>query len=350
MAGQATRPPRRRRGHRVGRPGAPWRRAEIGLVLLAGVLAFGTCGYVLIGLTPFDAFYQTAITISTVGYAEIGPDTEVDRAYRVVTLALVFVGAGSVVYTVSILLEILVDRALTNGLGRRRMQRRVDRMRDHVIVAGWGRVGQSIARYARRHGLPVVAVDLEPGSDDEDVPLVVGDATEEDTLTAAGIERAGSLIAALGHDGDNLALTLTARSMRADLLIVARVADQRSSRKFRRAGADRVVNPYEIGGARMAALAFRPHVAEFLDEVVHAEEFDVDIHELIVAPGSPAVGLTLADVLEGEHAAIVAVKDAAGRYAFNPPPSRLLGAGDVLISIGSLDQLARLAAAVGTPG
>ena len=98
----------------------------------------------------------------------------------------------------------------------------------------------------------------------------------------------------------------------------------------------------------MAALAFRPHVAEFLDEVVHAEEFDVDIHELIVAPGSPAVGLTLADVLEGEHAAIVAVKDAAGRYALNPPPSRLLGAGDVLISIGSLDQLARLAAAVGT--
>jgi voltage-gated potassium channel len=323
----------------------------LGVGLLVGVLALGTVGYVLVGLPLFDAFYQTAITVSTVGYGEIGPEGEVDRAYRVVTLLVVFVGAGSVVYTGSVVIETFVEGALERGLGRRRMQRHVDGMRDHVIVAGWGRVGRSIAAYAGRHGLPVVAVDQDPALTDRDVPIVVGDATDEATLEAAGIDRAGSLIAALATDSDNLALTLTARALRSDLVIVCRVAEHRNERKFHLAGADHVVNPYEIGGARMAAIAFRPHVAEFLDEVIHAEEQDVDIQEVVVAAGSPAVGAALGTVTGAADgratASVIAMKRPDGHYEVNPTAGTTLEAGDVLIAVGTAVQLARLRSAAG---
>ena len=322
----------------------PWHRFETAVVIVLAVLAFGTAGYVAVGLGPFDALYQTAITLSTVGYGEIGPADEVDRAYRIFTLVLVLVAASSLVYTASTFIETLVEGTINDSFRRRRMQRRVDRLEGHVIVAGWGRVGRSIARYARRQGRAVVALDQDGDLkiDDDDVPVIVGDATDEDTLVAAGIERATSLIAALGDSSANLALVLTARSLREDLRIVARIADERDERKFRRAGADRVVNPYDIGGSRMAAIAFRPHVAEFLDEVVLADDHDIDIHEVHVRSGSRAVGAELGTITP---AAVIAVKAPDGTYSFNPPRDRTLTTGDVLIAVGSAAQLTDLAAA-----
>lgn len=325
------------------RDSTPWHRFETAVVLVVAVLAFGTVGYMAVGLGPFDALYQTAITLSTVGYGEIGPADEVDRAYRIFTLVLVLAAASSLVYTASVLVETLVEGAINDTFRRRRMQRRVDMLQDHVIVAGWGRVGRSIARYARRQGRPVVA--LEQDGDlvlDDDVPVIVGDATDEDTLTAAGIERATSLIAALGDSSANLALVLTARSMSEDLRIVARIADDRDERKFKRAGADRVVNPYDIGGSRMAAIAFRPHVAEFLDEVVHSDEHDVDIQEVTVGAGSAADGAEIGDTCE---ALVMAVKSPSNGYVFGPPATRRLAAGDVVIVVGTAEQVERLAAA-----
>jgi voltage-gated potassium channel len=329
------------------RESTPWHRFETAVLLVVAVLTFGTVGYVVVGLGPFDALYQTAITISTVGYGEIGPADEVDRTYRIFTLVLVLVAASSVVYTASVLVETLVEGTINDSFRRRRMQHRVDRLRDHVIVAGWGRVGRSIARYARRQGRPVVALeqdgDVVVGEDD--VPVIVGDATDEDALRAAGIDRATSLIAALGDSSANLALVLTARSLREDLRIVARIADDRDARKFIRAGADRVVNPYDIGGSRMAAIAFRPHVAEFLDEVVHSEEHDVDIQEVTVAPGSPADGATIDAVCD---ALVIAVKSSADGYVFGPSTGRRLAAGDVMIVVGAAEQIGRLVAATRT--
>ena len=332
----------------VVRDSAPWHRFETALLLVVAVLTFGTVGYVVVGLAPFDALYQTAITISTVGYGEIGPADEVDRTYRIFTLVLVLVAASSVVYTASVLVETLVEGTINDSFRRRRMQHRVDRLQDHVIVAGWGRVGRSIARYARRQGRPVVALEQDGDVvvDEDDVPVIVGDATDEDALMAAGIDRATSLIAALGDSSANLALVLTARSMREDLRIVARIADERDERKFRRAGADRVVNPYDIGGSRMAAIAFRPHVAEFLDEVVLADDHDIDIYEVHVRSGSRAVGAELGTITP---AAVIAVKAPDGTYSFNPPRDRTLTMGDVLIAVGSATQLTDLAAATSGP-
>jgi voltage-gated potassium channel len=332
----------------VVRDSAPWHRFETAVLLVLAVLTFGTLGYVVVGLGPFDALYQTAITISTVGYGEVGPADEVDRTYRGFTLVLVLVAASSIVYTASVLVETLVEGTVNDSFRRRRMQHRVDRLQDHVIVAGWGRVGRSIARYARRQGRPVVALEQDGAVVDgeDDVPVIVGDATDEDALMAAGIDRATSLIAALGDSSANLALVLTARSLREDLRIVARIADPRDERKFIRAGADRVVNPYDIGGSRMAAIALRPHVAEFLDEVVHSDEHDVDIQEVRVAAGSPAIGAQLGDVTDTP---VVALKDADGDYTFTPPPERRLAAGDLLIAVGSAEQLAALKDALAAP-
>lgn len=323
----------------------PWRRLRIGLALLFGVLVFGTVGYTLIGLDPFDALYQTAITVTTVGYGEVGPADQIDSSYRAFTLLLVLLGATSAVYTASVLLETLVEGSLNDGFRRLRMLHQVDRMRGHVIVAGWGRVGHAIAHYARRAGANVVVVDLAPVEATGDPPMVIGDANDDDTLRAAGIERASALIAALSSDSDNLSLTLTARSLRSDLFIVARAADQRNERKFLRAGADRVANPYEIGGSRMGAMAIQPHVSEFLDDVLDDEVHDVDIQEVVVGTGSPAAGADLGNVAGGrESALVVAVRDAAGRYALNPRADTLLQPGDVLIALGSRAQIERLAA------
>jgi voltage-gated potassium channel len=317
---------------------------RIGLALLVGVLAFGAVGYTLVGLDPFDAVYQTAITVTTVGYGEVGPAGEIDRIYRAFTLLLVLLGASSAVYTASVLLETLVEGSLNDGFRRRRMLHRVDKMRGHVIVAGWGRVGHAIAHYARRAGADVVVVDLAPVEAEGDPPMVIGDANDDDTLLAAGIERAATLIAALSSDSDNLSLTLTARSLRSDLFIVARAADQRNERKFLRAGADRVVNPYQIGGSRMGAIAIQPHVAEFLDDVLDDEVHDVDIQEVVVGAESPAAGAPLGNVAGGrESALVVAVRDAAGHYALNPRADTVLRPGDVLIALGSRAQIERLA-------
>jgi voltage-gated potassium channel len=326
----------------------PWRRVRIGLALLAGVLAFGAIGYTLVGLDPFDALYQTAITVTTVGYGEVGPADEIDRTYRGFTLLLVLLGASSAVYTASVLLETLVEGSLNDGFRRRRMLHQVDKMRGHVIVAGWGRVGHAVARYARRAGADVVVVDLAPVEAVGDPPLVIGDANDDDTLLAAGIERAAALIAALSSDSDNLSLTLTARSLRSDLVIVARAADRRNERKFLRAGADRVVSPYEIGGSRMGAIAIQPHVAEFFDDVLDDEVQDVDIQEVVVGSESPAAGAHLSNVAGGpESALVVAVRDAAGRYALNPRADTVLRPGDVLIALGSRAQIERLATTAG---
>ena len=337
---------RRRRRVRLDAATDPWRRFRVGLVLLGSVLAIGSVGYLWLGLSPFDAVYQTAITITTVGYGEVGVDGVDTTSYRAFTLALVLVGAGSAVFTVSVLMETLVEGSLNDGLRRRRMTKSIETMSDHVIVVGWGRVGHAIAAYARRHDAEVVVVDQNADLDTEDLPSIVGDALDDDTLLAAGIERAAVLIAALETDGGNLALTLTARSLRSDLFVVARTADQRNERKFFQAGADRVVNPHEIGGSRMGALAMHPTVAEFLDEVLHDDSHDIEIVEVAVPERSPVIGQPVqAFSGGGVRALVVALRSESGRYRSNPGAEELVTAGDVLIALGSHDQVRELRAA-----
>ena len=196
----------------------------------------------------------------------------------------------------------------------------------------------------------MVVIDLDESTDAGEVPVVVGDANEDDVLLAAGIDRAAVLVAALSSDAENLSLTLTARSLRPELFLVTRTSDQRHERKFFQAGADRVVNPYEIGGSRMGALALQPNVAEFLDEVLHDESHDVEIHEVHVSDGSRLMGSTIGLVAAGDDQAVaIAVRPTGERYRANPSPQTTLGAGDVLIVLGTGAQVRRLHALAAAP-
>jgi len=314
---------------------------RFGASVLVLILLIGVIGYRLLGLGLFDAVYQTGITVTTVGFDEIGPESEIDRAYRTFTLFLVFFGTGGVLYTIGMIVEAFLEGSLTDDRRQRKEQRMIDKMNNHVIVAGAGRVGTAIVEYAHRHQADVVVIDREvPG--DLGVPVVVGEATDEDVLELAGIGRAHTLIAALNTDADNIYVTLTARALNPNLFIVVRTNRQADEPKFRRAGANRVVNPHEIGGSRMGALAMHPNVAEFMDEVLHDESHAVSIQEITIGVGSRVAGMT-AGQLSGSldvSPLLVAVRDPASHYVPNPPADTVIETGHVLILLGSAAEIA----------
>ena len=336
-------------GRSIGVSGDPWARFRFGIALLLLVLITGTVGYTLLGLSVLDAVYQTVITVSTVGFREVTPDGELSTGYKLFTIALVLFGAGTVLYTLSLLLETLLEGRLSDTIWRRRMQNRIDELSDHVIVCGWGQVGQAIGAYVKRTGNEVVVIDKsdERLSDAEGHLVVVGDATQDDILIAAGIERAATLISALDHDSDNLFVTVSARALRPDLQIVSRALGRSTEEKLRRAGASRVVNPHELGGSRMAALALHQYVAEFLDVMVHDQDWSTRLEQVKVTDESPFAGRSLAecDIRSKTGAMVVSVRDAGGVFHTNPPADRLVEPGEVIIAMGTGEQLNALARA-----
>ena len=326
--------------------GAPWRRVRLGLALLTLIVVAGTVGYVILGLSVLDALYQTVTTISTVGFREIG---EFDAPHKIFTIVLILAGVSTALYTFSVLLETLVEDRLDSLFWRRRMQRRINELRDHVVVCGWGRVGRTIAAYVTGAGRDVVVVDNNPDRVAKcPYPVVEGDATDDAILEQAGVRRARTLIAALDTDAGNLYVTLTARSLRPDLFIVARARVDGAVARLTQAGADRVVNPQHIGGARMAAFALQPHVAEFLDIVMHDGSLEFRLEEVRIPPGSPVVGHSLRDahLRDRTGALVLAMRDDAGAFNTNPPPDTIIEPGQVLIAIGTGTQLAALGDAV----
>jgi voltage-gated potassium channel len=286
-----------------------------------------------------DALYQTVTTISTVGFREVGEPT---TAFKWFTIVLVLGGVGTALYTLSVLLETVVEGRLTDRIGRRRMDRRMSEMSGHVIICGWGRVGRSIARFVTGAGDEVVVIESDPERAALiDHPYIRGDATDDDILERAGIDRAATLIAALNTDADNLFVTLSGRSRRPELFIVARARVEGSEAKLFQAGANRVVNPQQIGGARMGALATQPHVAEFLDVVMHDGSLEFRLAEVPVANGSELDGPTLreAHIRDRTGSLVLAIRESDGDFNTNPSPETPLTGGTVLIAVGTKPQL-----------
>ena len=225
------------------------------------------------------------------------------------------------------------------------MHRQIEKMNGHVVLCGWGRVGQSIARYLANADQDLVVIDRDPERLPEiPYPYVLGDVTEDEVLRSAGIERARALVAALDTDAANLYATLSGRSMRTDLFIIARAHTDSSEPKLERAGANRVVNPQRIGGARMAALALQPHVAEFLDVVMHDGKLEFRLEEVEVPPRSPVAGCTLRDarIRDRTGAMVLAMRASDGTFNTNPPPEAQIAPGQILIAIGTEEQLTAL--------
>ncbi len=339
----------RPKGRLIGAQADPWARFGFGLGLLTMVLVVGTVGYVILGLTVLDAVYQTVITVSTVGFREVGIEIEPTAAYKIFTIFLILFGAGTVLYTLGLLLETLLEGRLNDQLRGRLMQRRIDELEGHVIVCGWGQVGQAIGAYVTRTGADVVIVDQsEQAMAIADSQLVVvGDATRDDVLLAAGIMRARTLISALDHDADNLFVTVSARTFRPDLQIVSRAVDRSTEEKLRRGGASRVVNPHEIGGSRMAALALHEYVAEFLELMVHDQDWSTRLEQVPVRERSPFADRTLAEcnIRSKTGAMVVSVRDRSGVFHTNPAAERRVEVGEVIIAMGTGEQLSALARA-----
>ncbi|HEX2700545.1 MAG TPA: potassium channel protein [Acidimicrobiales bacterium] len=320
-----------------------WTSLGRAVALLLAVLGVGTVGYLLLGLEPLDALYQSVTTVTTVGFREVGEPT---RAFRWFTIFLVLLGVGSVLYALGVLLEALVEGRITERFGRRRMERQLAEVEGHVVVCGWGRVGQAIT-VALRSGdrSPVVVVERDPERAGTVGGLVVdGDATDDDVLRRAGIDRCRALVVALPEDAANVYVTLSARALRPDLFIVARAHVHAAEALLTQAGADRVVNPQAIGGNRMAALIDQPHVADFLDVVMYDAELQFRLSELTVAAASPVAGRSLRDahLRDATGALVLAVRSAAGHFRSNPDPADVIEAGEVLIAIGTEGQLSAL--------
>jgi len=320
---------------------------RFGLAALTGVVVIGTLGYVAFGFPLLDAMYQTVTTISTVGFREVHP---LSTGAQIFTMGLILGGVGTVLYSFTVLLEGVVEGQIQEVLGRRRMDRQIAQMAGHVIVCGFGRVGRNLAHYVSAAGQDIVVVENDPAraaTAQGTVHVVRGDATSDEILREAGIERARVLVTALNTDADNLFVTLTARSLRRDLFIVARARVESSEPKLAQAGADRVVNPQGIGGARMAAFVLQPHVAEFLDVVMHDGSLEFRLEEVALPQGSPLAGKSLreAHIRDSTGALILALRDSGGEFTMNPAPETVLCAGQILISIGTEAQLKALAAA-----
>ncbi|MFZ0323341.1 MAG: NAD-binding protein [Actinomycetes bacterium] len=317
---------------------------QLGLTLLAlgAVLVAGTVGYVLLGVGWLDAAYATVFTVTTVGFKEIvvfGP------AQKVFTIVLMLVGTGTVLYTLTLLVAALVEGRVGSLMGRRRMQREIDALSGHTIVCGFGRVGKAAALELGQAGRSIVIVDVdEERLVDCEYPFVLGDASSDRVLQLAGVQRAESLVASLDNDADSLYVTLSARALSNDLLIIARARTDDAEKKFTRAGADRVVNPQRIGGDRIAAFALQQHVVDFLDVAMHDAGMEFRMEDVQVEPGSALAGSTVRTTREheGGGALLLALRDSGGQFVTNPPSDQVINPGDVMIAVGTAAQLTSL--------
>ncbi len=319
------------------------RRLALALTVLMAVLVFGTLGYVLIeGWSVFDALYMTVITVGTVGYSEVGELTNVGRAF---TMVLILLGFGVLLFALGTFIDFVVEGHLKGLWEGRRMRTNIERLSGHHIVAGIGRVGSVVARSLAEENVAFLVIESDPDSieraRDEGWLVLDADATDEETLLEAGIDRARGLVTALDTDADNLFVTFSARSLNSDLFIVARASHEVSEAKLRRAGADRVLTPNVIGGRRMAAMLMQPVVSDFLDLVTHGDSVEFRLQEVELPPDSSFVGRTIkeAQVRESTGAYILAIQQHGGAVNTNPSSNTVLEEHDRLVVLGTTTQI-----------
>ena len=313
------------------------------LALVVAVLAIGTIGYVAIqGWSLLDALYMAVITVTTVGFREVGP---LNDAGRVWTMLLAIVGVGLLFGFVGIVAESLVVNATSGEREARRMARAVDALSGHFVLCGYGRVGSTVAQELRHDGERVVVIDVLPASLDraraDGFLIVEGDATLDTTLRAAGIERARGLITTVDSDANNVYVILSSRAMNPGLFVVGRANAAGAEAKLQQAGADRVVSPYTMAGRRIAGLAMRPRVVDYIDAALSHGELAFALDEVTAREGDAIAGSTVGE-LRGRGIFTLAVVRGDGGYDANPEPDRRLAAGETVIVSGAATLLSAL--------
>ncbi|MBI5240290.1 MAG: NAD-binding protein [Elusimicrobia bacterium] len=318
--------------------------------LIAAVLLFGTIGYrVVEGWSFFDGLYMTVITLATVGYGETNPLTHAGRLF---TVFLIMGGIGVMTYAFSAITSVIVDGHLSAALRRRRMEKEIAKLSGHYVVCGGGHAGGVIIAELRRIGRPFVLVERHAEiiqkmreRQNAEIPHVVGDATDDDALKAAGVERAAGVFAVLATDQDNAFVVLSAKGLNPSLRVVCCQKELGVRAKLLRSGADNVVNPEFIGGLRMASEMVRPATVGFLDAMMRQGETVERFDEIVVPEGSPYVGKPVREVKgsEGNGPLLIAVLDGrTKKYVINPDSGRPIQAGDHLVMVGEVERIGQL--------
>ncbi|MGD9212887.1 MAG: NAD-binding protein [Desulfobacteraceae bacterium] len=316
------------------------------ITLFIIMVVFGTIGYMVIeGWDSFDALYMTIITLATVGYSEIH---ELSSTGRLFTMVLIVVGVGFFVYTAGTVIQFMVDGRIQIILGRRRLENKIKRLKNHYIICGYGRIGRVLCQKLIRTPLDLVVIENDTAmlsSLEEDKMLYIcGDATDESVLLQAGIERAKGLIAVLATDTDNVFLILTARQLAPNIHITARAGEEASRTKLWAAGANTVESPYEMGATSMAQRIIRPTVTNFLDLALAQTREDIQMEEIPVNEFSNLQNVMLKDsgIRQKYNLIIIAIKKPDGSMHFNPSFETSIQAGDTVIAVGEAANLQRL--------
>jgi voltage-gated potassium channel len=325
-----------------------------GLIFLVLVMAVGTAWFFFMeSHSLLDSLYMTVITISTVGFKEV---VTLDASGRLFTVFLIITGLTVLTYTLGSLGRVIVEGSIERFVGRKRMLREIDKLKNHYIVCGHGRMGQILCEELTKEKVKYVVIegDQEIAEDlaDRGFLVIHGDATEDEILGQAGITRAKGLVAVVSSNVDNLYITLSARVMCREenpgLYILSRATDRQATEKIERAGADRVVSPYVIGGMRIVQALLRPTVSDFLEIATQTGDLDLMFEELAIGEDSDLDGVALKDsgIRKSYDVVVIAIKKRSGDMVFNPGPEAVLHNGDMLVTLGDRDQLDRLALAL----
>lgn len=322
------------------------RKILISILLAILILFMGASGYmVLEGWDLLDAVYMTVTTLATVGYGEVH---EMDKVGKIYTIMLIIFGVGFFMYVIGLVVQFMVEGRIMTILGRKRLDKEIEHLKDHYIVCGYGRIGKVLCKHLKRKPIDLIVIEnnqeLMSVMDEERNFYVSGDATDEDTLIKAGIKQAKGLIAVLGTDADNVFLILTARQLNPDLFIIARASTQGTKSKLKSAGADYVESPYEMGAVSMAQRIIRPTVTSFLDLAFTYKRKDIQMEEIPISFSSSLANVMLKDsgIRQNYNLIIIAIKKPDGGMLFNPSFETVISGGDTVIAVGEEQNLQRL--------
>jgi voltage-gated potassium channel len=310
-----------------------------------GVIAVGTIGYMTIeGQGVVNAFYMTAITVTTVGFREAFPLSEGGQVF---TVLLAFSGIGVILLIASEFGRLVLQADLRRFIGMRRDESMLKKLRDHIVVCGHGRMGRAVVEILRERQVPFVVVEADEVNcrhlDEHHVPFIHGDATEESVLRAAGVERAKTILTCLADDAHNVYSILLARQLNPDITIIARAVEEDAEERLRLAGANRVTNPYRLGGMRLAFTALKPAVMDFIEASLPGTSVELELAEIVVHPNSDLAGRTLAGAEVRQRFGIIVVALKRGDHStFNPGPDERIEAGDILVALGPINALEQI--------
>lgn len=313
----------------------------LGLLLLA-VIGLGTLGYVLLAGGSFiDALYMTIITVTTVGFKEAFPLTP---AGKVFTIVLIVTGLGLVFYFFNTIIEDTIEGRIRKIFGRRKMEKNIARMRDHVVIAGFGRMAEVVCRELKEAAVEFIIIEsaLQRFSvaEERSYPVLNASATDEDAMKAAGIEKARVFLALLPDDADNLFTILSARELNPDLCIITRALDLGNEKKLYKAGATRVVSPYELSSHRIVRMVQKPNVVDFFDFLLSSHKYTLSLEEKVIGEKSGLIGKAIRDAgFRDRYDAIIVAIRRGGEMIFKPGPDLKLQSGDIIIFIGEREAL-----------